>query len=439
MKLLPINKIKGNPSNPRLIKNDKYRQQLKSIKDTPQMMNLRPVIIDEDNVILGGHMRWRACRELGWKEIPTESYTEAIHKTTKSWTEDKKTYEELCREITIKDNTHYGEYDFDILANEWDDLPLNDWGLDVWEPEDDESEGLTDEDDVPEAPQEPITKLGDVWILGEHRVMCGDSTSKEAVEILMDGDISELLFTSPPYSDMREYNGGKDLSIGNLINFIATYYPFAKYQAVNLGMQIKERVVVPYWNDYIEKAQDCGYVLMGWNVWHKTAVNVGQQKQFFPCYHEWVFVFGTDAKPLNKTIKKKTGANPSILSTGRRQKDGSIKRSSKGDQSSPFKMMESVFQSNPELGTIRKHHPATFPVELPEAYIKAMTQENDVISEPFLGSGTTLIACEKTNRKCYGMELDPKYCDVIVKRWEDFTGKKATREIDDLEVMTQAH
>mgnify|MGYP003630688129 CR=1 FL=1 len=137
MKLLPINSIKGNANNPRLIKNDKYRQQLKSIKDTPQMMNLRPVIIDEDNVILGGHQRWRACKELGWKEIPTESYTEAIHKTTKSWIEDKISYEDLCKEIAIKDNTHYGEYDYDILANEWDALPLDDWGVNVWQPEED--------------------------------------------------------------------------------------------------------------------------------------------------------------------------------------------------------------------------------------------------------------------------------------------------------------
>ena len=109
----------------------------------------------------------------------------------------------------IKDNTHFGTWDYDALANEWDNLPLTEWGLDVWEPEVEELKGLTDEDDVPEAPQEPITKLGDVWILGEHRVMCGDSTSKEAVDILMDGEKPNALITDPPYGIGYKSPSGK--------------------------------------------------------------------------------------------------------------------------------------------------------------------------------------------------------------------------------------
>tara|TARA_R110000787_G_scaffold149633_2_gene263570 strand:- start:1404 stop:1898 length:495 start_codon:yes stop_codon:yes gene_type:complete len=111
------------------------------------MMTLRPVIIDGDNVIIAGHMRWRACKELGWKEIPTESYTQEIHLTTKSWIEEKKPYEVVCKEIAIKDNTHYGEYDYDILANDWDDLPLDDWGVNVWQPEQDVDYSVLDDVD----------------------------------------------------------------------------------------------------------------------------------------------------------------------------------------------------------------------------------------------------------------------------------------------------
>ena len=428
MKLLPINKIKGNPSNPRLIKNDKYRQQLKSIKDTPQMMNLRPVIIDEDNVILGGHMRWRACKELGWKEIPTESYTEAIHKTTKSWTEDKKTYEELCREITIKDNTHYGEYDFDILANEWDDLPLNDWGLDVWEPEDDEAEGLTDEDDVPEAPEEPITKLGDVWILGEHRVMCGDSTSKEAVEILMDGKKADMVFTSPPYNGETQVGfkqnkkGGMqttDLYLNNETDR-KTRGEYVKFNQ-DIFERIKEvssaECVVLYninynrnspdlFVDVINKGRDV-FSLVETIIWEKSmAISLAGDN--LTRIVEFIFVLynGEDKPKINKTHSNECIKNLWKISN---------------------------------IGANTSSHKACFPVSLVEEGIRVYGKPSGLLYEPFTGSGSTLIAAEKTNRKCYGMELDPKYCDVIVKRWEDFTGKKATREIDDLEVMTQAH
>lgn len=422
MKLLPINKIKGNPSNPRLIKNDKYKQQLKSIKDTPQMMNLRPVIIDEDNVILGGHMRWRACKELGWKEIPTESYTEAIHKTTKSWTEDKKTYEELCREITIKDNTHYGEYDFDILANEWDDLPLNDWGLDVWEPEEEEAKGLTDEDDVPEAPEEPITKLGDVWILGEHRVMCGDSTDSDAVAKLMNGEKSILSFTSPPYnagkSEMlsgnthttdnkyNEYNDNQKQPdyLDLLVGFTNNALLFSEYLICNIQSLAGNKIaLIEYLNEYKNNFIDVA-------IWDKGHGQPAMAENVLTSAWEYMFF-----------ISSKENASRAIPNANFR---GTVPNIYRGTPN-----------RNNEFSNV---HAATFPIDLPEWALQ-FTKEGNIILDQFLGSGTTLIACEKLNRKCYGMELDPKYCDVIVKRWEDFTGKKATREIDDLEVMTQAH
>ena len=255
-----------------------------------------------------------------------------------------------------------------------------------------------------------------------HYVMCGDSTKIEDVEKLMDGKKAELLFTSPPYSDMREYEGGKDLSVGNLIQFIPTYQPFCEYQVINLGIQRKEQEIVEYWNDYIKLAKDSGYKFLAWNVWNKTAVSIGQQKAFIPIYHEWIFVFGNDVKELNRTEQRKTPIK-SEKSTTRRQADGSVKESSIGRQER-LKSIDSVFVSNPELGEIRKDHPATFPVELPAKYIKSITDFDDNVIDPFLGSGSTLIACEQTNRICYGMEIDPKYVDVIRKRYAKFIGKE---------------
>ena len=129
----PINTIFAHPKNPRLIRNEKYLEQKKSIEETPEMMDLRPVIIDEDDVILGGHQRWRACKELGWKDVPVMQYTREKHLKSESFTKFNKTYELVCAEIVIKDNTHYGEFDYDILANEWDYLPLTEYGVAVWE------------------------------------------------------------------------------------------------------------------------------------------------------------------------------------------------------------------------------------------------------------------------------------------------------------------
>ena len=422
---IKVSEIVPNENNPRIIKEDKFERLVESIKTFPEMLHVRPLVIDENNVVLGGNMRLKACIEAGLKDLPVIRCT--------NWSEERKT------EFIIKDNVGFGEWDWNILANEWDVHPLVDWGLDVWETEPEEVEGLTDEDAVPEAPQETITKLGDVWILGEHRVMCGDSTSKEAVEILMDGDNAELLFTSPPYSDMREYNGGKNLDINNLVSFIPQFAKYAKYQCINLGIKRHEHNIISYWDDYISAAKDVGYDFLSWNVWAKTnAGSVGNQSAFIPISHEWIFVFGYGFKNINRTEERKTKIKKDRTSRKVRQADGSMKSSSVGIQEE-LKEMESVYYSAPELGNIRKDHPATFPIELPSKYIKAITDKYEIIVDPFLGSGSTLIAAEKTKRKCYGMELDAKYCDVIVKRWEDFTGKKATREIDDLEVMTQAH
>jgi DNA modification methylase len=190
---------------------------------------------------------------------------------------------------------------------------------------------------------------------------------------------------------------------------------------------------VQYWDDYIAKAKECGYKLLAWNVWDKTKCgSIGNQSAFFPIRHEWIFVFGTEFFEINNTWKKadasiKTGSKARRV----RQADGTMKVSSTGDLSNPYKQMESVIQILPEQGEIIKEHPATFPVQLPAEYIKAMTNEGDSVIEPFGGSGSTLIACEQLNRKCYMCELDPHYCDVIINRWEQLTGQEAVLLTDD--------
>ena len=242
----------------------------------------------------------------------------------------------------------------------------------------------------------------------------------------MNGQKAKMLFTSPPYSDMREYNGGKDLSVNNLIQFISTYAPFTNYQCVNLGIQRKENEIVPYWDAYIEEAKKAGYKLMAWNVWDKQQCgSIGQQKAFFPIRHEWIFVFGTEYFDLNCTWEKSEDSIGNSKVRKVRQPDGSFEISSRGNTTKRYKKMESVLSLHSESGKIRSEHPAVFPVGLPAEYINAMTDNGDNVIEPFCGSGSTLIACEQLGRNCFGMELDPHYCDVIIKRWETLTGEKA--------------
>jgi DNA modification methylase len=260
--------------------------------------------------------------------------------------------------------------------------------------------------------------------------MCGDSTDPESVSRLMEEARAELLFTSPPYADMRTYNGGKELSTELLARFIPAYEPHCEYQVVNLGIKRQDHEIVQYWDDYIAAAHGAGLKLMAWNVWDKMICgSVGQQMSLVPIRHEFIFVFGNNDKALNKTWDKKPENVGQIKPKTRRQADGSVRlqTTGNGDASNPRKEMESVVQVMLETGKIREKHPAVFPVGLPAEYIKAFTNEGDVVAEPFGGSGTTLIACEQLGRECRCMELDPSYCDVIIERWQNLTGETAQK------------
>jgi DNA modification methylase len=406
---MKLSNIKPNPNNPRIIKDEKFDKLVKSLQEFPEMMEKRPMVCvtDVDGKIypLGGNMRLKALQTIGLKEIPDTWVTMADE-----WPQEKR------REFVIKDNVGFGEWNWEELHADWDVEKLDEWGLDV--PGFGEAEQLkAKEDDFNEAPPEnPITVLGDLYEIGEHRLLCGDSTDSDQVAKLMNGEKAELLFTSPPYSDMREYNGEKDLSVSNLVEFITSFWQYCQYQVINLGLQRKDNDINEYWNDYIIKARDNGYKFLSWNVWAKpSAGSIGNQSAFFPISHEWIFVFGKKFKDINRTQERSTAIKESRTHRKVRQADGSMKKSTVGFQG-VLKEMESVFYSNPELGEIRKEHPATFPIELPSEYIKAMTNEGDFIAEPFTGSGTTMVASHQLKRKCYGMELDPKYCDVIVRR-----------------------
>jgi len=432
MKLKTFNLKDLNPAeyNPRTITNEALAGLQKSIK---KFGYIQPIVVnvrDKKNpVIVGGHQRVKAMLISGIKEaecitVDFDPVTEkaanvAMNAETISGDWETEGLETLLNELKIEFPA-FDDINLDELAESLD-LELETF----FEGENEHG----DADNIPEVNEKTVIRAGDLIELGEHRVLCGDSTEREDVELLMSGEKAEILFTSPPYADLRDYGGNVDLSVNHLINFIPAFYPFTKYQVINLGIKRKDSEIIEYWQDYILKAKESGYKLLSWNVWDKTAGgSIASATAMFVITHEWLFVFGEETKKLNRTIsndlagyKKREGYD---WEKGKisyvRGKDGNVKTTH--SQTYTHHQLHTVIQQTPELGPIREKHPAIYPVGLPEQYIEAMTDKNQIITDPFLGSGTTLIACEKTGRKCYGMEIDPAYCQVIIQRWCTFTG-----------------
>lgn len=266
-----------------------------------------------------------------------------------------------------------------------------------------------------------------VITLGNHRVICGDCTNPKDVSRLMQESHAKLLFTSPPYSDIYEYSGN-NLAPSHLARFIPNFRDYADILCVNLGIKKRNHEIITYWDEYISAAHECGLKLLSWNVWDKiNPGSIAQQHFMFPLRHEFIFVFGKNPCDLNDTIPKKC-PTPNRTHRPVRQKDGSVKYTTAQCSHRTHKPLETVItqgavKSRPVWGT------AQMPVELAEEYIKAVTNEGDCVIDTFGGSGTTLIACEKLNRKCFTMEINPAMCDVIVQRYNKFTQQKTFSEM----------
>lgn len=412
-----INKLVLNPKN-----NNKHpKEQIERLAKLIEFQGFRnPVVVsNRTGFVLAGHGRIEAARIAGLKEIPVmyqDFDNEAQEYAYLTSDNAIASWADLDLSMVNSEMLDLGpEFDIDLLG-------IKDFVLEPIE----KFEPQADEDDVPEI-DHPITRKGDIWLLGNHRLMCGDSTMIDDVEKLMNGEKAKVLFTSPPYSDQREYNGDKDLSIEKIIEFIPSFYPFTNLQIINLGYSRKDGEVNCYWDDYIQKAKDSGLKFLSWNIWNRQGFGytVGQATAMFTIDHEWVFVFGKEKIDLNKTLENKQSG---IRKKGTiRQKNGET--TPVFTETKSMRQMGTVYTGDIARYVGQDHfHPAMFPVEFAESYIEATTKEKELICEPFTGSGTTIIAAEKTNRKCYGMELDEKYCDVIINRWQNYTGKKAKLE-----------
>ena len=353
-----------------------------------------PVLIDANGTIIAGHGRVMAAKKLGLDEVPC---LRLGHLTPSQ-----------IRAYVIADNkiALNAGWDDEMLKAELLTLQEDGFNTDLTGFSDDELnalltvetvEGETDPDEVPEAPVEPITKLGDIWILGNHRLMCGDSTSIESVNRLMGGEHANLLLTDPPYNVAYEGKTEDALTIQNDSMDNDSFAQFLRDVYSTADTVMKEGAVFYIWHadseglNFRKAAFEVGWKIRQCLIWNKNTLVLGRQDYHWkhePCLYGWkdgaAHFWGSDR------------TQTTVLNFNKPSRNG--------------------------------EHPTMKPVELFEYQIKNSSKPSDVVLDLFGGSGTTAIACEKTGRKARLMELDPKYCDVIVKRWEEFTGKKARLE-----------
>ena len=367
--------IKRNPNNPRVIKDDRFEKLKKSIEEFPKMMKLRPMVINSDNVVLGGNMRLKALQDLGYKEIPDDWVKRAEELT-----------EEEQRRFIIADNVGFGEYDWGMLRVEWNLDELDEWGLEVpeWgEPEILEAE--EDDFDVPEGGIETDIVLGDLFEIGEHRLLCGDSTQTDTFEKLMQGDLADMVVTDPPYNVAYEGGTKEKLKIQNDDMSNDEFYKFLYDFYTALTTVCKKGAAIYVWHasseviNFAKAMVDAGWLLKQQLIWVKNTMVMGRQDYQWkhePCLYGWL----AGGSHNWYSDRKQT----TVINFDKPQRNG--------------------------------EHPTMKPVGLFSYQIENSSKQGDVVIDAFGGSGTTMVACEQLKRKARIIEFDPKYCQVIVDR-----------------------
>ena len=368
--------------NPRQLTKDQYQ----NLKDSISRFGLvDPIIVnsnkDRKNIIVGGHQRVKVAKDMDIEYVPV--------------LEVDLTYEKE-RELNIRLNKNTGEWDMDVLANMFDMDELVDWGFDEDElilPEEEPIVGLIDDDEVPEV-EESICKAGDLWLLGEHRLLCGDATKKEDVDMLMDGNKADMVFTDPPYNVKYEGMSKKWDGLKNDNLSDVQFAEFIEKLFKNIFLNTSEKVGLYVCHAdmtqvaFRQSMENVGFKWRATIIWVKNqpAFNMAQYKY----KHEPIYYMFKDGQTVNWYGAK--------------------------NETTVWEISRAVKN---------EFHSTQKPVELVVKAISNSSKQGYSVMDLCSGGGSTLIACEKTGRKCYGMEIDPHYCDVIVKRWEQFTGGKA--------------
>tara|TARA_R100001440_G_scaffold17338_1_gene29284 strand:- start:1188 stop:2318 length:1131 start_codon:yes stop_codon:yes gene_type:complete len=362
-----INSIKPYPNNPRKLSDEAIEKVANSIKEFGFR---QPIVVDKDRVIVVGHTRFRASKKLGYKKVPiTIAYNLTPSQINAYRIADNRTNEEA-------------DWDNDLLNLEIKELQTQDYALEVLGFDDreldkilfEEKTGLTDDDQIPDDPKNIRTKEGDIIHLGEHRLLCGDSTNEDNYIKLLNGKKPNMVFTDPPYGLNYEYNSHEDKAGDEYLEFCNK------------------------WFDLIFKYSECIFLTAGWK-YNKFWLMKDPLDIFY-----WI------------SRNKQSGGK---LSHFRKIEPIFLWGKTKNKYNLDY------FDYNSDrIDKLREHHTCPKPVKFVMEAISVL-DKNSIVLDVFLGSGTSIIACEKTDKICYGIEKDPKYCDVIIQRWEEFTGKKA--------------
>lgn len=374
-----------------------------------------PIVAKSDGEVIDGHLRLKAARQLGMTEVPVVLADEWTPAQVKAF------------RLAVNRSAEWAEWDDELLKLELDDLKLDGFDLELIDFGDLEldaggTEGLADPDEVPEAPEQPVSRQGDIWLLGKHRLMCGDSTDAGSVTLLMDGKKADITFSSPPYNmqasniskafqsaKVKDTYGIKDGTYKKFNDALSDEeYSSLLNKALDCSISFSDEV---FFNIGILAGSKCGIIDMFTNhkeqfldvlVWNKDAcmpLCLPSQKHLVNHICELIFCFSSSGTRAFSHSQWELGKMNNRIDVGK--------------------------QSNNEFSKI--HH-ATFPVELPMYVIKWFSEKS--VYDCFGGTGSTLIAAEKLGRQCFMMELDPLYVDVIIRRWQDFTGNEATLEAD---------
>lgn len=395
--------IDGVRANPRQIKGEKFDRLKASIERNPEMLALRELLVYEHDgkyIVIGGNMRYRACKELGYTQMPCKIIP------------PQATAEQLNAYI-ILDNSGFGDWDWDALANEWDSQQLTDWGVDVpnWDEEASEDEQPSDDDDFDEKKDsvECRVKKGEIWQLGKHRLMCGDSSNQEDVKKLMDGELADMVFTDPPYGvaigdknkalNSVQKAGRCTQNIENDTLSADELYPLLVSAMTNCRENCKDEAIYfvtsPQGGDLglmmMMMMKDAGLPVRHMLIWEKNSATFSLGRLDYDYQHEPIFYTWT--------------------------------KKHKNHRKGEFRTTIWKYDKPRKCDL----HPTMKPVALVENCLKDGTIKGDIVLDVFGGSGTTIIACERQDRCARLMEIDPHYCDVIIARWEKMTGEKAIK------------
>lgn len=389
-----------------------------------------PIVAKSDGTIVDGHLRLKAARKLKLAEVPVvlaDDMTEAQIKAFR---------------ISVNKVAELADWDVDLLKLEFEELQELDFDLDLTGFDEkelanllaDQTEGLTDPDEMPELAASPVTVLGDVWCMGEHRLLCGDSTDGAAIARLMKSERAALLFTSPPYGNQRNYTTGGigdwEALMRGVFGRIDEVMAQDGQVLINFGMIHRDNEWQPYWNGWVDWMRAQGWRRFGWYVWDQGPCLPGDWNGRLAPSHEFIFHFNRQSRKPNKTVESKH-AGETLGGGGLRGADGTVHRKTGyGNAIQSHRIPDSVFRIMRHKGGlgVAGSHPAVFPVALVEALLEAFTDPDDLVFEPFCGSGTQIVAGERAGRRVRAIELAPEYVDIAVKRWQDFFGKDAIHE-----------